>query len=140
MGLLSGPLQIQCVMGVNGGIRPTARNLAVMADQVPGGSDGPANWGVIGISREQWMLVAAALTLGGNVRVGLEDNFYLPDGSMARSNGDLVAKARQMTEDVGRRAATVAEAREVLDVPRREPITRRQALGHPLQASEEAAE
>jgi uncharacterized protein (DUF849 family) len=59
-------------------------------------------------------MVAAALTLGGSVRVGLEDNFYLPDGSVARSNGDLIAKARQMTEDVGRRAATVAEARVLL--------------------------
>jgi len=48
-----------------------------------------------------------------------EDNFYLPDGAMARSNGDLVAKARQMTEDVGRRPATVAQARELLGVPRR---------------------
>ena len=54
------------------------------------------------------------LTLGGNVRVGLEDNFYLPDGEMARSNGDLVARARRMCEDVGRRPATVAEARERL--------------------------
>ena len=61
---------------------------------------------MIGISRDQWRLVAAALTLGGNVRVGLEDNFYLPDGEMARSNGDLIAKARRMVEDVGRRAAT----------------------------------
>ena len=69
---------------------------------------------VIGISREQWMLVAAALALGGNVRVGLEDNFYLPDGEMARSNGDLVARARSMAEDAGRRVATVAEARELL--------------------------
>ena len=77
-----------------------------MSDQIPGGAGGRNNWGVIGISREQWMLVAASLTLGGNVRVGLEDNFYLPDGTMARSNGDLVAKARQMTEDVGRRPAT----------------------------------
>ena len=47
------------------------------------------------------MLVAAALTLGGSIRVGLEDNFYLPDGEMARSNGDLIAKARQLTEDAG---------------------------------------
>jgi 3-keto-5-aminohexanoate cleavage enzyme len=69
---------------------------------------------VIGISREQWTLVAAALALGGNVRVGLEDNFYLPDGTMARSNGDLVAKAAQMARDAGRRLATVAEAREML--------------------------
>jgi uncharacterized protein (DUF849 family) len=86
-----------------------------MADNVPMGS----HWGVIGISRAQWMLVAASLTLGGSVRVGLEDNFYLPDGTMARSNGELVAKARQLTEDVGRRVATVAQAREILGVPRR---------------------
>jgi uncharacterized protein (DUF849 family) len=119
MGLLREPLQVSCVMGVTGGIRPTARNLAHMAEQVPGGPEGSNNWGVIGISRAQWMLVATALTLGGNVRVGLEDNLYLPDGEMARSNGDLIAKARQMTEDVGRRAATVAEARAMLGVPRR---------------------
>ena len=119
MGILESPLQVSLVMGVTGGVRPTARNLAFMADQVPGGPEGANNWGVIGISRDQWRLVAAALSLGGNVRVGLEDNFYLPNGDMARSNGDLIAKARQMTEDVGRRPATVAEARELLGVPRR---------------------
>jgi 3-keto-5-aminohexanoate cleavage enzyme len=119
MGLLHEPLQISCVMGVNGGIRPNARNLAHMAENVPGGPDGPNEWGVIGISRNQWLLVAAALTLGGNVRVGLEDNFYLPNGDMAGSNGDLIAKARQLTEDVGRRPATVAEARQMLGVPKR---------------------
>jgi 3-keto-5-aminohexanoate cleavage enzyme len=118
-GLLKEPLQISCVMGVTGGVRPNARNLAHMAENVPGGPDGPNEWGVIGISRDQWMLIAAALTLGGNVRAGLEDNFYLPDGTMARSNGDLIAKARQLTEDVGRRPATVAEARAMLGVPRR---------------------
>jgi uncharacterized protein (DUF849 family) len=113
MGVLHPPLHVSCVMGVIGGIPATARNLALMADNVPAG----AHWGVIGISRRQWMLVAAALTLGGSVRVGLEDNFYLPDGTMARSNGELIAKARQLTEDIGRRAATVAEAREMLGVP-----------------------
>src|SRR5207253_9407087 len=78
MGLLDEPLQISCVMGVTGGIRPTARNLAHMSEQVPGGAGGRNNWGVIGISRRQWMLGATSLTLGGNFRVGLEDNFYLP--------------------------------------------------------------
>src|SRR5436305_1025088 len=63
MGLLEEPLQISLVMGVNGGIRPNAKNLAHMADQIPGGANGPNNWGVIGLSRDQWMLVAAALTL-----------------------------------------------------------------------------
>jgi uncharacterized protein (DUF849 family) len=114
MGALHPPLQVSCVMGVLGGIRPTARNLAHMAEQIPAV---PHQWGVIGVSRNQWTLLAAALALGGNVRVGLEDNFYLPDGTMARSNGDLVAKARQMTEDAGRRAATPAEARALLGLP-----------------------
>jgi 3-keto-5-aminohexanoate cleavage enzyme len=118
MGVLHPPLHVSCVMGVTGGIPPTARNLALMVDNIPAGS----HWGVIGISRRQWLLVAAALTLGGSVRVGLEDNFYLPDGTMARSNGDLIAKARQLTEDVGRQAATVAEARRVLGVPRRTEV------------------
>ena len=113
-GLLKPPLQVSCVMGVTGGIRPSAKNLAHMSEQIP---DVPHEWGVIGISRQQWELVAAALTLGGNVRVGLEDNFYLPDGETARSNGDLIAKARQMTEDIGRKPATVAQARELLGLP-----------------------
>jgi uncharacterized protein (DUF849 family) len=99
-------------MGVTGGAPPTARNLAAMVDNVPAG----AHWGVVGISRVQWTLVAAALALGGSIRVGLEDNLYLPDGTMARSNGELVARARRMTEDAGRRAATVAQAREMLGV------------------------
>jgi uncharacterized protein (DUF849 family) len=64
-------------------------------------------------------MVAAALTLGGSIRVGLEDNFYLPDGEMARSNGDLIAKARQLTIDAGRRPASVEEARALLGVPAR---------------------
>jgi uncharacterized protein (DUF849 family) len=114
MGLLEPPLQISLVMGVTGGIRPTPRNVGVMADQVPGGPGGPNNWQVIGVSRDQWKLLASALVLGGNVRAGLEDNLYLPNGEMARSNGELIAKARMMAEDVGRRAATVAEARELL--------------------------
>ena len=124
MGLLVPPLHADFVMGVVGGIPASARNLAVMADnlaQVPEGRAGipvKHHWGVIGIGRDQWMLVAAALALGGSIRVGLEDNFYLPDGEMARSNGDLIAKARQMTEDTGRRPATVAEARELLGITR----------------------
>jgi uncharacterized protein (DUF849 family) len=116
MGALEPPLQVSFVMGVTGGIRPTARNVAHMAEQVP---DVPHQWGVIGISRNQWTLVAAALALGGNVRVGLEDNFYLPDGEMARSNGDLVARARRMAGDAGRRPATVQEARAMLGLEER---------------------
>jgi 3-keto-5-aminohexanoate cleavage enzyme len=117
MGLLEAPLHADFVMGVVGGVPPTARNLAAMADNLPpAGAAGPHHWGVIGIGRAQWMLVAAALTLGGSIRVGLEDNFYLPSGEMARSNGELIAKARELTEDLGRRAATVEEARAMLGI------------------------
>jgi uncharacterized protein (DUF849 family) len=113
MGLLEAPLHADFVMGVVGGVPASALNLAAMARNMP---EGKHHWGVIGIGREQWMLVGAALTLGGSIRVGLEDNFYLPDGRMARSNGELIAKARQMTEDLGRRPATVDEARSLLGI------------------------
>jgi 3-keto-5-aminohexanoate cleavage enzyme len=124
MGLVTEPHQISLVMGVTGGIRPTTRNIGFMSEQIPGGPDRGANWQVIGISRDQWRLLATSLTLGGNVRAGLEDNLYLPDGEMARSNGDLIAKARRMAEDIGRRAATVAEAREMLGLKERSQALR----------------
>ncbi|MEO6497069.1 MAG: 3-keto-5-aminohexanoate cleavage protein [Solirubrobacteraceae bacterium] len=124
MGVLKAPLHVDFVMGVTGGVPPTARNLACMADNLP---DVDCHWGVIGISRVQWTLVAAALTLGGSVRVGLEDNFYLPDGEVAKSNGELIAKARQMTQDAGRRPATVDEARTMLGLVKPE-VSRRDLL------------
>src|SRR3954471_15267121 len=71
MGVLHEPLHADFVMGVTGGVPPTARNLAAMADNLPEGVR--AHWGVIGISRPQWTLLAAALSLGGSIRVGLED-------------------------------------------------------------------
>jgi 3-keto-5-aminohexanoate cleavage enzyme len=120
MGLLQPPLQISLVMGVTGGIRPTPRNVTLMSDQIPGGPEGPNQWQVIGISRDQWKLLASSLVLGGNVRAGVEDNLYLPNGEMCRSNGDMIAKARQMAEDIGRRPASVEEARELLGVPARQ--------------------
>jgi len=110
MGLIEGPFHFSFIMGVLGGIPASARHLAFQADQVPAGS----RWKVIGISREQWPLAMAALSLGGDVRVGLEDNFYLPDGTMASSNGDLVAAAAQLVALSGRQVATVDEARALL--------------------------
>jgi 3-keto-5-aminohexanoate cleavage enzyme len=113
-GLLKRPLQFSFIMGVLGGIRATAENLALQAREAPPDS----TWEVIGISHEQWRMVGAALSLGGNVRVGLEDNFYLDSNGreMARSNGDLVAKAVRMAHDMGREPATVDEARRMLSL------------------------
>ena len=115
-GLLKEPLQFSFIMGVLGGIRATTENLALQARETPKDS----TWEVIGISHEQWRMVAAALSLGGNVRVGLEDNFYLDSAGqqMARSNGELVAKAVRMARDMGREPASVAQAREILSLER----------------------
>jgi 3-keto-5-aminohexanoate cleavage enzyme len=110
MGALAPPYQFSLIMGVLGGIPGTTRHLVDQVDSLPPYS----HWQVIGVGLEQWPLVAAAITMGGNVRVGLEDNFYVEDGRMAKSNGDLVEKARRMAHDLGRDVATSAEARAQL--------------------------
>jgi uncharacterized protein (DUF849 family) len=118
MGLLEQPLLVNCVMGVLGGAPATPDNLAYMSKQVPE-HDGVNNWSLVGVSREQWDMVPRAVAEGGNVRVGLEDNFYLPNGDMAKSNGELVAEAARQIEAGGRKVASIAEAREMLGVPRK---------------------
>ncbi len=115
MGLLQPPYQYSLIMGVLGGIPPTVANLVAMVQQLPPGSE----WEVIGISSDQWRLVAAAIGLGGNVRVGLEDNFYVTRGVMAASNGELVEKAARMVRDQGREPATVEETRQRLRLSNR---------------------
>jgi 3-keto-5-aminohexanoate cleavage enzyme len=113
LGVITPPIQFSLIHGVLGGIQATARNLGHMSNVVPDGS----TWGVIAVSREQWMMAAASASLGGNVRVGFEDNFYLPSGEMAPSNGDLVDAAAQIVRMQGREMAEPAEARELLSLP-----------------------
>jgi len=110
MGLLKPPYEFSFVMGVLGGIPATAENLANQKRNIPDGS----TWQVIGIQRQQWELIAAALTLGGNIRVGLEDNFYLPNGDMAQSNGDLVEAGVNLVRIMGKEPATIEETRKIL--------------------------
>ena len=113
MGLLEPPVQFSLILGVLGGAPPRAETLQHMSTLVPQGS----TWEVIGISRKQWSLVAAAASLGGNVRVGLEDNFYVPSGEMASSNGDLVEAAAHLVRLSGRTVASPSEARKILSLP-----------------------
>jgi len=109
-GELDTPVHFSLIMGVLGGIPATVENLAHQVRQLPD----DANWQVIGISEDQWPMVGAALSMGGNVRVGLEDNFYVDSDTMAESNADLVEKAARMARDVGRKPATPDEAREIM--------------------------
>jgi len=110
MGLLKPPLQFSFIVGVLGGIPGLVESLQLQTRIMPPGSE----WEVIGISHGHWRMMAAALALGGNVRTGLEDHLYLPNGEMAKSNGDLVEVLTRMTRDTGRRPATVEEARAIL--------------------------
>lgn len=113
MGLIDLPIQFSLILGVLGGAPADARTLAHMASLLPQ----PSTWEVIAISRKQWTLVSAAASLGGNARVGLEDNFYLPSGEMASSNGDLVDAAAQLVQLSGRTVADPTEARRLLSLP-----------------------
>ncbi len=113
MGVLKPPFQFSLVMGVLGGIPATTKNLLHQVEQLPDNSF----WQVIGIGTKQWSLVAAALTMGGNVRVGLEDNLYLPNGELAKSSAEGVETAVTLAHLTGVSIATVAEAREILGIP-----------------------
>lgn len=112
MGILQPPFQFSLVMGVLGGIPISTKNLLHQVEQLPDNSF----WQVIGIGMKQWSLVAAALTMGGNVRVGLEDNLYMPNGDLAKSSAEGVETAVTLAHLTGVSVATVAEAREILQL------------------------
>jgi uncharacterized protein (DUF849 family) len=110
MGVLEPPFQYSFIVGVLGGIPPTVESLQLQTKiRVPG-----TEWEVIGISHGHWRMLGAALVLGGNIRTGLEDHLYLPSGEMAKSNGEMVEVAARLCRDVGRRPATVEEAKQIL--------------------------
>ncbi len=112
MGILKAPLQFSFIVNVLGGIPATVESLQLQTKIMPAGSE----WEVIGISKCGWRMIGTGLVLGGNIRAGLEDNLYLPSGEMARSNGDLIEVAARMVRDVGRKVATVGQAREILSL------------------------
>lgn len=119
MGLIPENACYSFVMGVLGGIPATPENLLHQIKQVPEGSF----WQSIVISRKQWRLTALAAMMGGNIRVGLEDNFYLPNGEMASSNGALVAQAVNLARMMGREPTTIAETRARLGINRISKVT-----------------
>lgn len=114
MGLIPDNACYSLVMGVLGGIPATPENLMHQIKQVPEG----AFWQSIVISRKQWQLNALSAMMGGNIRVGLEDNFYLPSGEMATSNGALVDEAVHLARMMGRKVASITETREMLNIKR----------------------
>lgn len=113
-GLVTGPLFIQTVFGLMGGIGAHPDDVLHMkrtADRLFGDN---YRWSVLGAGRNQLNIAAMAAAMGGNVRVGLEDNLWAGKGKLAETNAQQVRAARQIIEGLGLEVATPAEAREIL--------------------------
>jgi uncharacterized protein (DUF849 family) len=110
-GMFEGAAHISLVMGVASGMPAKPQWLPLLIEEMPAG----AHYQVIAIGREEvWDLHRRCVELGGNVRTGLEDTFYLPDGQKARNNGVLIEALARIVREVGRDIASPAEARAIL--------------------------
>ncbi len=108
------PMQFNFVLGVPGCTPATVDNLCWLVRNIPAGS----TWTSTGIGRHAFSLAAPTIVMGGNVRVGFEDNLYLEKGVLAKSNGELVDKVVRLAKLLGRPIATSDEAREILGLRR----------------------
>ncbi len=115
-GLIKPPVFVQTIFGILGGIGPEQDNLVFMrrtADRLFGGD---YVWSVLGAGRNQLPLTTLSATMGGHVRVGLEDNLYIAKGELAKDNAALVSKIRDILENLSLEIATPAETRQILDL------------------------
>ena len=109
-GLLKTPLHFQFCLGAAGGMAATVQNLVYLKGLIPEGS----TWSAFGIGKEHLPILYAALALGGNIRVGMEDNIFYSKGVLAKSNVEFVERSKRIVAEIGKQIATPAEAREIL--------------------------
>src|SRR6266516_755052 len=114
MGLISDPLNFDFVMGVPGGIGADPVNLVHLVRCLPPGS----SWSVAGIGRHQLTMGTIALAMGGNVRVGFEDNIFYRKGELAKTNAQLVARIVRIAQELDRAIATPTQSRDILQLAR----------------------
>ena len=109
-GLFADPPFFQFCLGVPWGAPATVESMQTMKSMIPAGS----NWSAFGVGSQQFPMVALAIVLGGQVRVGLEDNLYLAKGVLAEGNAPLVERTVRIVRDLGAEVATPADARKLL--------------------------
>ncbi|MBU3197265.1 3-keto-5-aminohexanoate cleavage protein [Clostridium algidicarnis] len=114
-GFIKSPMHFNFVLGVNGGISASPRDLVFMAGSIPSES----TFTVSGIGRNEFPMAAMAIIMGGHVRVGYEDNVYLSKGVLAKSNGELVSKVVRLANELGREIANPSETRKILGLKER---------------------
>lgn len=113
-GILQEPAHFQLCLGAPGGMEATTENLVYLVNHLPE----KCTWSAFGIGKGANEVMMAALALGGNVRVGLEDNVYYNAGEKAESNEQFVERVKRIAVELGRSIATPDEAREILGVAR----------------------
>lgn len=111
-GYFEDPPYFQLCMGIRWGIPATPENLLMMQRSLPAG----APWSVLGVGKNQLPIITMAVLLGGNIRVGFEDNLYLKKGVLAKSNAEFVEHAVQLCQMLNREVASPDEARELLQL------------------------
>ena len=111
-GFIDSPIQFNFVLGVPGAAIADARTLAFFVDSLPHGS----TWTATGIGKSSMTLAAAAIPMGGNVRVGFEDTIYVSRGVLASSNGQLVERVVDLAKVLGREIAEPDDARRILSL------------------------
>jgi 3-keto-5-aminohexanoate cleavage enzyme len=109
-GRVTAPPYFQLCMGIPWGIGGTVENLLFMKHQLPA----DCRWSVLGVGSTQLPMITMGILLGGNIRVGFEDNIYLKKGVLAKSNAEMVTMAVDLAERLGREVATVEQARTIL--------------------------
>lgn len=113
-GYIKDPMHFNFVLGVNGGIKASARDLTFLVESIPKDS----TYSVCAIGRHEFPMVTLSIIMGGHARVGFEDNVYLSKGVLAKSNGELVEKVVRISRELGRDITTPMEARKILGLKR----------------------
>lgn len=112
-GVIKGPMHFSLVLGIDGGISASPKNLLTLVDAIPDGS----SWQVVTIGKHQTPLSMMALAMGANIRVGFEDNVYIDHGVPAKNNAQFVERAVRLANELGRGVASPAEARAMMGLP-----------------------
>lgn len=115
-GMLKGPIYIQFVLGVMGGLPATVDNLLFLYNTARKLLGEDFVWSCAAAGREQYEITTVAMILGGNVRIGLEDNLYISKGNLAKSNAEQVEKIKTIAALLGKTLASPDEAREILKI------------------------
>ncbi len=113
-GLLKGPIYLQFVLGIMGGLPATVDNLLFLYNTAKKQLGDNFVWSCAAAGKDQFNIVTTAVILGGNARVGLEDNLYIKKGQLAKSNAEGVKNIKEIVELLGKEIATPEEARKIL--------------------------